>query len=67
MIILIFVSTARKADPPARGRATFATGEREASPGGDRGVRAEPGADGFTAAAVLQVGPHMFNLGQLLH
>lgn len=49
------MSTARKADPRARGRATFATGEREASPGSDRGVRAWTGADGFTAAAILQV------------
>lgn len=51
----LFVSTARKADPRVRGRATFATGEREASPGGDGGVRAGPGADGVAAAAVLQV------------
>lgn len=51
----LFVSTARKADPRVRRRATFATGEREASPGGDGGVRARPGADGVSAAAVLQV------------
>lgn len=53
--VLLCASTARKADPRARGRATFATGEREASPGSDRGVRAGPGADGLAAAAVLQV------------
>lgn len=52
---IFFSSTARKADPRARGRATFATGEREASPGSDRGVRAGTGADGLTAAAILQV------------
>ena len=50
-----FAPTARKADPRARGRATPATGEREASPGSDGGVRAGTGADGFTAATILQV------------
>ena len=49
------VSAARKADPRVRGRATPATGEWEASPGGDGGVRAGTSADGFTAAAILQV------------
>lgn len=49
------VSTAREADSRARGRATPATGEREASPGSDGGVGAGTGADGFTAAAILQV------------
>lgn len=51
----LLLSAARKADPRARRRATPATGEREASPGSDGGVRAGKGADGFTAAAVLQV------------
>lgn len=54
MCVCVF-STARKADPRARGRATAATGEREAPPGGDGGVGAGTGADGVTAAAVLQV------------
>lgn len=48
-------STARKADPRARGRKTPATGEREASPGSDGGVKAGSGAGVLTAAAILQV------------
>lgn len=55
LIVLLLFPTARKADPRARGRATPATGEREASPGSDGGVRAGSGAGGFTAAAILQV------------
>lgn len=56
-VLLLFLlrSAARKVDPRARGRATPATGEREASPGSDRRVRAGTSADGFAAAAVLQV------------
>ena len=54
-VCLCVPNAARKADPRARGRATPATGEREASPGSDGGVRAGTGADGLTAAAILQV------------
>lgn len=51
-------STARKADPWARGRATAASGEREASLRSDEGIRAGPGTDRLPAAAILQVNEH---------